>query len=149
MPPEFSLQTVLDYRTTIVESLEMELGQLLNHKQKLEESLRMAELIEFELWEQLTREQIGFMDLVHIDQIRIQLENLEKEKKQLKAALQEQLMLIERKREEVVLARQDEETLEIVKEKEILAYQEKVKKQEQKIQDDIYIAQAYQARQEI
>jgi len=147
MPPEFSLQTVLDYRATIVESLEIELGQLINQKKELEKAFRMAELREFDLWEQLTKEQVGYMNLSYIDQIRIQLERLEKEKDQLKETLRELNERIDRKREEVVLARQEEETLEIVKEKEIEAYWERVKKQDQKTQDDIYIAQAYQARQ--
>jgi flagellar export protein FliJ len=147
MPPEFSLQTVLDYRATIVESLEIELGQLINQKKELEKAFRMAELREFDLWEQLTKEQVGYMNLSYIDQIRIQLERLEKEKDQLKENLRELNERIDRKREEVVLARQEEETLEIVKEKEIEAYWERVKKQDQKVQDDIYIAQAYQARQ--
>jgi flagellar export protein FliJ len=147
MPPEFSLQTVLDYRATIVESLEIELGQLINQKKELEKAFRMAELREFDLWEQLTKEQVGYMNLSYIDQIRIQLERLEKEKDQLKDTLRELNERIDRKREEVVLARQEEETLEIVKEKEIEAYWERVKKQDQKTQDDIYIAQAYQARQ--
>jgi flagellar export protein FliJ len=147
MPPEFSLQTVLDYRATIVETLEIELGQLINQKKELEKAFRMAELREFDLWEQLTKEQVGYMNLSYIDQIRIQLERLEKEKDQLKENLRELNERIDRKREEVVLARQEEETLEIVKEKEIEAYWERVKKQDQKVQDDIYIAQAYQARQ--
>ena len=146
MPPEFSLQTVLDYRSTIVESLEIELGRLLREKQELEDSLKMLEVLEIQLWEELTGEQIGEMDLVHIDQIRTQLEALDKKKQELITALKTKVTEIHHKREEVIQARQDEETLEIVKEKEIAEFREELKRNQQKVQDDIYIAQAYQSR---
>ena len=146
MPPDFSLQTVLDYRSTVVEMLEIELSQLLTRKRELENQLNQLENLELQLWQELTGEQLGEMDLVHIDQIRCQLETLEKKKQALFAELKSLVQEVHHKREEVVQAKQEEEMLEIVKEREIEAFQEEVKEHNRKVQDDIYIAQAYQSR---
>ena len=146
MPPDFSLQTVLDYRSTVVEMLEIELGQLLTRKKELEDHLLQLENLELQLWQELTGEQLGEMDLVHIDQIRSQLESLEKKKQALFAELKTLVQEIHHKREEVIQAKQEEEMLEIVKERELEAFQEEVKEHNRKVQDDIYIAQAYQSR---
>jgi flagellar export protein FliJ len=146
VPPDFSLQSVLDYRTTIVETLEIELGVLLRDRSQLKETLYLLERKEQHLWQELIQEQIGDLDLIRIDQLQSHLEDLEEHKHQLLARLKTVAAAIHAKREELVAAKQDEEVLEIIKDKEIERFYQQVKKHEQKVQDDIYIAQAYQSR---
>lgn len=146
MPPNFSLQPVLDYRETIVETLEIELGQLIREKTKTEKTIRKLSDQERNLWAEMITQQVGEMNLIRIEQLQQHLDQLEKQKELLMDKLKEIVAAIHKKRQEIITAKQDQEVLEIIKEKEEEEYQELVKQNNLKLQDDIYIAQAYQSR---
>lgn len=146
MPPNFSLQPVLDYRETIVETLEIELGQLIREKTKTEKTIRKLSDQERNLWAEMTTQQIGEMNLIRIEQLQQHLDQMEKRKELLMDKLKGIVAAIHKKRQEIITAKQDQEVLKIIKEKEEEEYQELVKQNNLKLQDDIYIAQAYQSR---
>jgi len=146
MQHNFTLQSVLDYRGTIVDSLEMELALMLREKIDLENAINKAARLEKQLWNELLELRVGELDLVRMEHLQNQQEQVEKEKELLLSSLKSLMTQIHAKREEIVLAKQDEEVLETIKEKEIRKFKQRVKEQDQKFQDDIYIAQAYQAR---
>ena len=146
MPPNFSLQAVLDYRHNLVEALEIEFGQLLAHQKKVADQLKIIFEVEAQLWEALNQGQVGEIDLVHLDQLRHQLRNVEKLKGETQVMLSEIQQQVEAQRQELVCAKQNKEVLVILKDKEDQRFQDRLARAELSLQDDIYISQAYQAR---
>lgn len=146
MPPNFALQPVLDYRHNLVEALEIEFGQISAYQNEVEDQLKMIFKAEEHLLDALNKGQVGDIDLVHLDQLQCQLQNVEKMKEQTQELLNEVRQQVEEKRQELMRAKQDEEVLEILKEKEIQRFQEQEYRSDLQLQDDIYISQAYQAR---
>ncbi len=146
MPPKFSLQPVLDYRHNRVEALEIELGQLFARQKEVENQLEMIFFSEAQLWEALNKAQVGDLDIVLLEQLRSQLQNVEQLKEDTKVKLHEIQQRVEDKRQELVCAKQDEEVLVILKDKEVQRFMERQNRSELSMQDDIYISQAYQAR---
>ncbi len=147
MPPRFSLQPVLDYRHNLVEALEIELGSLLNAQQESQRTLEALETSAKRLNHALYKEQTGDMDLFTINQIRANIQATRRhiiKQLELLAALEGQ---IEAKRLELVEAKQDEEALDTLRVKELEQYQQELNQQELKLQDDIYVAQAYRRLQ--
>ena len=143
MQHNFSLQSVLDYRGVVVDSLEMELAQLMREKRQVESAIHECDAQEQRLWQELINGRLGELDLVRDDHLQNHLEMIEKEKEALVRALKSLLNHIHSKRQEIVEAKQDEEVLEIIKDKEIERFNHKRKLEDQKIQDDVYIARAY------
>ena len=146
MPPKFSLQSVLDYRHSRVEVLEVELGQLFATQQQYEEYLQSLHSMEIQLWDKLNAHQIGEVDLVSIAQCRSQLETIDVQKAQFRTAIAAIKEQVAAKRQEVINARQDEEMLVILKDKEVERYEAQLLQDELRLQDDIYIAQAHHAQ---
>lgn len=144
MFPRFSLQAVLDYRSSLVEALEIELGRLmaiLLRARKILEAMRekRANLIG-----ELRSAMLGELDLIKISQLRVNIElldvNIASQEQEVERIAQE----VEAKRQELVKARQDEEVLVILKDKAIAAFQQEMKLRENRTQDDVYIASYYQ-----
>jgi flagellar FliJ protein len=146
MFPRFSLQAVLDYRTSLVEALEIELGRLmatLLRAQKILEEMREKRT---RLIGELRDAMLGELDLVKISQLRVNVELLD-----VKIARQEEEVEriekeVEAKRQELIKARQDEEVLVILKEKAIAAFLNEMKLRENRAQDDVYISSHYQKK---
>lgn len=143
MPPRFSLQPVLDYRHNLVESLQIELGQVTARKQQAENDLQTLCAFRAQLFAELERQQQGVIDFEANRQTRINLRVIEER-------IQEQIELVRtlerkvaEKQAEVISARQDEETLATLKRKELERYQLEQAALENRLQDDIYIARAY------
>ena len=143
MPPRFSLQPVLDYRPNLVESLQIELGQVTARKQQAENDLQTLCAVRAQLFAELERQQQGVIDFDANRQTRINLRVIEER-------IQEQIELVRtlerkvaEKQAEVISARQDEETLATLKRKELERYQLEQAARENRLQDDIYIARAY------
>ncbi|MBN1267445.1 MAG: flagellar export protein FliJ [Anaerolineales bacterium] len=149
MPPKFSLQPVLDYRHRRVEAMEIELGRMMREKNRAEEKLRSFFTRQHEVLEEIRIVQEGDLDIQRIRQLYNGLRNLQKMIDNQKIILTEMMQRIEEKRKKIVNARQDEETLEILKDKEEERILVEENRKENALRDDIYIAQAYHKSQNL
>jgi flagellar export protein FliJ len=143
VPPKFSLQSVLDYYHSRVETLEVELGRLRLAHQQAQAYLEALKANQVELFANLRQKQVGTLDLAEIANLRLNLKMVEARIEQQIAMLAALAQKIEAQRQLVVVARQDEETLNILKEKEEARFHAEELKQENRLRDDIYIAQAH------
>jgi flagellar export protein FliJ len=143
MAPKFSLQSVLDYRHNRVELLEVELGRLMRDQQRSQTILDALHDSQARLLDRLGQTQQGEIDLFLVDRLRSSLKGVVERIIQQKLRLQELASQVSAKRQEVVEARQAEEALSILKEKELERFQADQAQQENRQQDDIYIARAY------
>jgi flagellar export protein FliJ len=144
MPPKFSLQPVLNYRHTRVEGFEVELGVLLDARQRGSEFLEKLRSFQKGLFAEMhTQQSGGLMDLEKVAQLRSNLKLIEERIHVQIETLAELDSQVEAKRNELVAAKQDEETLVKLKENELDRYREQQARQESRLQDDIYIAQAF------
>ena len=137
MPPKFSLQNVLDLRKSKVESLEIELGKLLSAKQEMEMLLNSLYETRTDLLEKLFLEQQGEMDLFNLSMLRANIVATDERIQLVMKNIAEQELKIDQKRQEIVLAKQDEETLEILKDKQRVAFEKEMAEKEAKQQDGI------------
>jgi len=144
MPPKFSLQPVLDYRHNRVETLEVELSNLIAEQQRGYSFLEALRDYQKNIFTDLSNQQNGDMDLQKINHLHSNLKIVEDRIKQQLILLESLDQQVNGKRAEVVDAKQGEETLATLKRKEIERYQAEQARQENRQQDDIYIAQAYQ-----
>lgn len=147
MPPKFTLQTVLDVRHNRVEALEIELSKLLIRLREAEVDLRLEVERREDLFQRLEKEMGGEMDLFAIQYLRFDLKQALNRIEELALEIQDVNRLIEWKRQEIVAARQAEETLEILKEKERVRFVEEQDRRDARFQDDLYIAQAFRQRE--
>jgi flagellar export protein FliJ len=149
MAPKFSLQTVLDVRHSRVEALEIALGELLMAQREGETMLASLEDQRTNLFHRMQEQQNGDLDLVALDLTRANVIQNQEKITQVVEALRILAERREAKRKEVVTARQEEETLSILKRKEVERFNLEEAERESRAQDDIYIAQAFrQSRQE-
>lgn len=147
MAPRFNLQNVLDIRHSKVEALEIELSELMIQQQQAEEALNSLQQQRMGLMLRLSQAQIGELDLVEINLLHANMVQIGEQIIVATDKLRKAEQAVERKRKELVQARQDEETLEILKRKRIEAYNQEQAQSEARTQDDIYISQAFQQRQ--
>lgn len=145
MTPKFSLQSVLDYRHSRVEVLEVELGSLVQAQKRGQTLLEALQESRQRLYGELDERQRGEMDLFMIAQLRSNLKMVGERMAEQQARLQALAGQIQAKRDEVVVARQDEEVLENLKRKESDRWQAEQAQAENRMQDDLYIAQAYRS----
>ena len=148
MAPKFSLQNVLDVRHGKVELLEVELGKLMIAQQDVE--LQLSTLHEFHknLLDELTIIQSGDIDLIKSSLLRLNLSQVNGYIKRLNIELVRRKKEVEEKRADLVKAKQAEETLEILKRKRHEIYMAEQIQLEARMQDDIYIAQAFRNQQQ-
>lgn len=144
MPLEFPLQVVLDYRDRLVDALEIEMSCLLNARQRAQDLLDALKGELANLYNELRCSQTGDLDLVKIGQLRANIEYVDDYIARQEGEIARLDQQIEAKRQKLIKARQDEEMLEILKEKAIEAYEEDQKLKESRAQDDIYISSHYQ-----
>jgi flagellar export protein FliJ len=146
MAPKFSLQTVLDVRHSKVESLEIELGALNQEKHKEEalfESLINAQEM---LYSKLNELMHGDVDLFLMNHLHANINDLSHRQDLTRDSIQQLEVMIEQKRLEVVEAKKSEESLNILKNKEIDRFNEEEKDRDRRFQDDIYISQGFRQR---
>ncbi|MBI3761203.1 MAG: flagellar FliJ family protein [Chloroflexi bacterium] len=148
MPPKFSLQSVLDYRHSRVEALEVELGRLLAARLQAEARLEALRDDRRRLFDELRGQQAGTLNLGAIAQLRLNLKTVEGHVTRHETALADLVLQIERRRLELVVANQDEETLATLKNKELERHRAALGRHENRLRDDLYIARAYQQRQQ-
>ena len=142
--PDFSLQTVLEYRHSVVEGLEIELSVLLNKEQEIKEGIEQLNINKENILDEMKDVQKGNIDLNHLNQMKDNVKYLKVKIEEQHLALEELNKEIDAKRQELTEAKQEEEVLVKLKEKMMSDFEEKVKKAEDAAQDDIYIAQAFQ-----
>jgi flagellar export protein FliJ len=143
MAPKFSLQNILEIRHGKVEILEIELGKLLSLHQETETLLLSLHEHQIGLLNQLSIAQSGEIDLFKIDSFRSNILQVNQRIEKVVLELARQDQGIKDKRAELVKARQDEETLEILKKNRYEVYLAEQVQIEARAQDDIYIAQAF------
>ncbi len=145
--PKFSLQNVLDLRHEKVEVLEVELGKLLLLHQETERFMKSLQKYQAGLNDKLLEAQLGDIDLVELDLLRMNIAQIHKHIEAVNIQLKKQEMDILTKRKELTQAKQSEETLEILKRKRHELYVAEQVHIEAQNQDDIYIARAYRNQQ--
>jgi flagellar export protein FliJ len=146
MTPKFSLQSVLDYRHSQVEALEIEFGKIVAARQEKETRLENLRSVHEDLCLQLYRSQTGEMDLFLIQHLQARLTQIREAAAQVCREIEELKRIQEAKRQEMVAARQSEETLGILKGKEIERFRLEQNAQENRMQDDLYIARGFHQR---
>jgi flagellar export protein FliJ len=146
MAPTFALQNVLNLRHDRVELLEVQLGRLV--KLQLEAQNFLQGLIQARsvLVEKLSAAQSGEMDLFEITMLRANLQNADSQIELVERELARITNEVNAKRIQVIKAKQEEETLQILKRKGIEVFNAEQNRLETKNQDDIYIAQAFRQR---
>ncbi len=148
MAPKFSLQNVLDVRHGRVELLEVELGKLMLAQQEVEVQLSTLHGFHKNLLEELAIVQSGDIDLTKSGLLRLNLSQVTGYIKRLTVELVKRKREVEEKRTDLVKAKQAEETLEILKRKRHDVYLAEQVQIEARMQDDIYIAQAFRNQQQ-
>lgn len=146
MVPKFSLQNVLDLRHSHVEALEVELSQLIQAQLNAQGILEAFVTLQIDLMQKLTLEQVGEMDLFSVSILRSNILTVDYQIVAVKEKLRSATLEVEAKRQELIQARQKEETLETLKNKRIEVYQTEVAQHEARAQDEIYISQAFRQR---
>lgn len=143
MPRKFSLQPVLDYRHSLVDAMEVELAGLQAEKQRAVALLEKLYAFKEQLFQELHEQQNGEMNLQAIGHSRSNLKTVEDLIRQQSKTIEELDVRIKAKLAEVIQAKQDAETLVTLKNKEEERFKAEQARQESRLQDDIYIAQAH------
>ena len=146
---KFSLQAVLDARHSKVEALEIQLGQLNQLRQQLLDNLDYLDNYLLDLFEEMKRQQQ--MSEVDLFTVRRLYENIDFTKQKIVQTKEELFILeekIEAKRKELVLAKQEEEVMEILKDKEYQKLLDQIAIADSRMLDDIYIARAFRMSKE-
>lgn len=149
MIPKFSLQTVLDVRHSRAETLEVEFSKLLVQEQHIFHQIETLENTKESLMSKLSERMTGDMDLFVMAHLRANINQHTNTIENYHLALAKLQIEIEGKRRQLISARQAEETLDILKKKEIKRIKEQELLHENKEQDDIYISRNFQKRQEV
>jgi flagellar export protein FliJ len=143
MAPKFGLQSVLDFRHSRVEALELDFSKLQEvRRQGLEMQAAYRQNLS-DIYTRLQAGQEGDIDLFAIQHLRQDSLTIKKQLDQIVEALALLDGRIEDKRKEIVAARQAEETLNTLKNKETDRWQAEQVLIEGKQQDNVYIAQAF------
>jgi flagellar FliJ protein len=140
---KFTLQPVLDFRQTRVEILEIELGYL---TRKCNECLKaLADLrVAHSHFQLLLREkQGGDIDVPSLSILRNSIKYIQKRIEDQESRLIDMEQRVKVKQLELANAKKDQEVLETLKEKAEQRFLEVQTKEENRLLDDIYNAQAY------
>jgi flagellar export protein FliJ len=146
MPPKFSLQSVLDFRHSRVDALELEFSKLLTAQQEKTALLESLRNLHTNLCAQLQEKQVGDVDLFMVRHLHTNINQVQEGISLVTTDLRELERQLEAKRLELVTARQAEETLGTLKNHEIERYQVEQNRQENVMQDDLYISRIYRLR---
>lgn len=146
MPPKFSLQTVLDVRHSRVESIEIELGQLMHLKQEKEEFLQTLSTALDTLHSTLQERMSGEIDLFSINHLRSNINQVSEGISTVEQLIEDLAQQVESKRLQLVEAKKEEESLKILKNKEYERFLEGEKEKEKRFVDDVYISQGFRQK---
>lgn len=143
MPPKFSLQGILDYRHSRVEILEVSLSRAMQAHQQAVEVLDNMLLEQQRLFKEMSESQKGEIDLkalTHTRQMTKKIQTMITKQHEEIARLAEE---VEKARLILIHAKQDEQVLTTLSEKELLKFAEKQYIQDKQQQDDVYISKAH------
>ena len=132
----FSLETVLEYKQQILDSLQAEHGAILARIRQQEEHIEMLEAEYRHLSQEFNRrktEGISILDALKYEQY---LRAMERQIQQAVYRLEELRRQEEAKRLEVVAAKQDTSSIEKLKEKKLDSYNKAVQKSEEAMIDE-------------
>ena len=132
----FSLETVLEYKQQILDSLQAEHGAILARIRKQEEHIEALEAEYRHLSQEFNRrkaEGISILDALKYEQYLRAMERQIEEAHQLLRDLQKQE---EAKRKEVVEAKKDTSSIEKLREKKLEVYTKAVQKSEENLIDE-------------
>lgn len=146
MPPKFSLQNVLDLRHDLVEALEVEFSRLLNLRISQQAVLDSFLTAQADLMVKLADAQTGELDLFNLKMLHENILSVDHQITAARARLVKISEVVENKQVELIKARQNEETLETLKNKRLEIYNAELAQYEAHVQDDIYISQAFRNR---
>ena len=128
---QFSLDTVLDYKQQVLTSLQSEHGAILLRVRQQEEVLEQTEHAHRELNEEFTRrraEGISIKDALMLESgLRVLERDIDREAQKL-LALQKQE---EKKRDEVIEAKKETSSLEMLRDKKLEQYRKEEAKQDE------------------
>ena len=127
----FSLETVLDYKQQILDSLRAEHGAILARVRAQEEELEKLEEEYRELDEEFSQRKIEGLTILEAMQYEQYLRASEREIQEAAALLEKLRRQEEAKRAEVVAAKQDTSSLEKLREKKLDLYNKAVQKSEE------------------
>jgi flagellar export protein FliJ len=148
MPPAFVFQNVLDIRHTKVESIEIQLGKVENKLKLLIEKRNALMQQKIDQLNEMTAKMQGEIILQELALLQVSIKRLDDQIKHVENEILETQKKMLQIRASLVEAKQDEETLEILKDKEIEKYKAEIKRVEGIQQDDIYISLAFQKNQQ-
>lgn len=128
---QFSLATVLDYKQQILTSLQAEHGAILLRVRQQEEVLEQTESAHRQLNEEFTRrraEGISVKDAVMLESgLRVLERDIDRETKKLLELQKEE----EKKRDEVIEAKKETSSLEMLRDKKLEQYRKEEAKQDE------------------
>ena len=134
---QFSLDTVLDYKQQVLTSLQSEHGAILLRVRQQEEVLEQTEHAHRELNEEFTRrraEGISIKDALMLESgLRVLERDIDREAQKL-LALQKQE---EKKRDEVIKAKKETSSLEMLRDKKLEQYRKEEAKQDELFIEEI------------
>lgn len=146
MVPKFSLQTVLDVRHSKVESLEIDLGRLNQEKVEKENYMHALMNSQDELYSTLHVHMTGDMDLFIINHMRANINQISNQITATSQSILELEQRIHAKRLALIEAKKEEESLNVLKNKEVERFHEEEKEKEKRYMDDVYISQGFRQR---
>lgn len=147
MPPAFHFQNVLDIRHSKVEAIEIQLGKFEKVLLSLQDRRNSLQDMKKHDLDEMERRMQDEIDLVQLDILRANVKTLEDCTRRVDTEINDTHKKISQTRKDLVEARQDEETLEILKDKELERFKAQMKRIENSQQDDIYISLAHKNRQ--
>lgn len=143
MPPAFVYQNILDIRRTKVEVIEIQLGRL--DKKLAELGERKVAFIDLKgrLLVEMQHQMQGEIDVQQVDILRSNVILVDTGILRLDKEIEEVKKTRAQVHKSLIEARQDEKTLEILKDKANQRFNEEMKRVENLQQDDVYISLAY------
>ncbi len=147
MRVRFSLQPVLDYRTSVVEALEIALAQIMRAQAEAEARLAALEAQESDLIAEIARRQRGLLDLAALAAGRARLRRVQEQVRQQMETVEHLRAQAAAKRTELVAAMQDEKILEKLKEHEQARLDAELARAEGRERDDLYVTRHRRSKQ--
>jgi flagellar export protein FliJ len=143
MPPKFSLQGILDYRHSRVEVLEVVLSRAMQAHQDAVDVLTGLEVEQGRLLQEMAESQKGELDLKALSHTRMMSKKIQgmiaKQNEEINRLAGE----VEKARQSLIQAKQDEQVMVTLSEKELLKFTEKQYLLDKQQQDDVYISKAH------
>jgi flagellar export protein FliJ len=143
MPPKFSLQGILDYRHSRVEILEVVLGRIMLEHQNAIDILTELEIENQRILQEMAESQKGELDLKALAHTRLMAKKFQgmiaRQQDEIRRLAEE----VEKARKNLVQAKQDEQVMVTLSEKELLKFSEKQYMQDKQQQDDVYVSKAH------